>query len=222
MQFIDKSFLDFFKQLRKNNDRDWFNAHKKEYVTSVKEPFENFIGHMIEVLRKEDPKILITPKDAIFRIFRDTRFSKDKTPYKEHASAVISRGGRKDMTSPGVYIQLNDQDARIYSGMYMPAKEQLQAIRDAIAHDPKAFQKLYKAKSFVSKFGEIQGEKNKRLPKDLAEAAESEPLLFNKAFYFYAKLDAKAALKEDFPEMIVDHYRAARPLNDFFNEAINR
>ena len=221
MVFFDKSFLRFFKGLRKNNDREWFNDNKKDYIAHVKEPFEAFVAHMIDKLQPLDPNIVIRPKDAIFRIYRDTRFGADKTPYKEHVSAVISPGGRKDMSRTGVYIQLNDVDARIYSGMYAPSKEHLLAIREAIAQDPKGFKKLYTDKKFVSTFGEIRGEKNKRLPKHFNEISEVEPLVFNKGFYFFSSLPPTTILEDSFPDTIVEHYKTAKPLNDFFSNAIH-
>lgn len=219
MAFFTNDFHNFFKGLRSNNDRDWFNANKKEYIKSVKEPFEEFVGHMIEHFKPLMPNLLITPKDAIFRIYRDTRFSKDKTPYKEHVSAIISPGGRKDMTATGVYVQMNDEELRLYSGMYMPEKAHLSEIRNHIAAQPEVFRKLYTEKNFVSKFVEIRGEKNKRLPKELTEAAEKEPLIYNKGFYYFAKLPAKYLLKDNLPSLIEEYYHAAKPLNDFFEAA---
>ena len=220
MIFFEKNTLTFFKNLRKNNNREWFNGNKDKYVAHVKEPFERFVGHMIGEMHRINPKVAIQPKDAIFRIYRDTRFSKDKTPYKEHTSAVISQGGRKDMTTPGLYIQMNDLDFRMYSGMYSPDKQQLQKIREAIARDPKGFKKLYSRKTFKDSFGEIRGEKNKRLPKEFVDAAEVEPLIFNKGFYFFAKLDPKVVLDKNLPKTIMKHWKIAQPLNDFFQDAI--
>ncbi|MEL6943413.1 MAG: DUF2461 domain-containing protein, partial [Bacteroidota bacterium] len=105
MKHFTPDFLNFFKDLRANNEREWFHANKKRYEQSVKIPFQAFIADVIEHASIFDPNILITPKDAIFRIYKDTRFSKDKTPYKLHASAVVSRGGRKDLTSIGIYLE---------------------------------------------------------------------------------------------------------------------
>lgn len=219
MAFFTKDFLQFFKELRKNNDREWFNANKKRYVKEVKEPFENFVGQTIETLKPAMPGLDITPKEAIFRIYRDTRFGKDKTPYKEHVSAAIVPGGRKNMSQPGIYVQLNDSEVRLYSGTYAPDKEKLAAIRYKIASDPKAFQKLYKKKNFKDSFGEILGEKNKRLPKDLTEAAEQEPLIYNKGFYYFASLPADSVLSDDLPKIILKHYQVATPINEFFHSA---
>lgn len=220
MAHFTSDFISFFKELRKNNDRDWFHANKKTFEKHVKKPFQEFIGEMIGRLHKLDERILITPKDAIFRIYRDTRFSKDKTPYKEHVSAIISKGGRKDMSSPGLYIQMNDEEITIYSGVYQPDKSQLEAIRYAIASDPKSFKTLYSAKAFVDLYDEIRGEKNKRLPKEFIDTADDEPLIYNKGFYYYDILPASEILSDDLPKVLEQHFKVARPLNDFFENAM--
>lgn len=215
MAYFTQDFLTFLKELAANNDRDWFNQHKKQYETHVKKPFENFVGALIAEMQKTDPNVLITPKDAIFRIYRDTRFSKDKSPYKTHVSAIVSRAGRKDRSSPGMYVQLSAEDARVYSGAYEPEKNELQNIREAIATNPGEFEKLINDKNFKAKFGEIQGEKNKRLPKELENAAAKQPLIANKQFYYFAKFDPEIVLKPDLPKILMDHYKAGQPLGDF-------
>lgn len=221
MSYFNQEFLSFLQDLEQNNDRDWFNANKKRYVTHVKEPFEAFISDVIKELQKLDPNILITAKDAVFRIYRDTRFSKDKTPYKNHVSAVVSRGGRKDMTYPGVYLQAGPQDFRIYSGLYSLEKNQTQAIRNAMAMDPKAIDKLIKAKAFQKHFGgQIHGEKNKRLPKEFVEPAEKQPLIFNKSFYFFDKLPPETVLEPNLMKIVRHHFKAAEPVNAYFRHAL--
>ena len=90
MKYFTKDFAAFFKDLEKNNNREWFHENKKRYEDSVKNPFHNFVEELIGGLSDIFPTLTIQPKDAIFRIHRDVRFSKDKTPYKIHASALIS------------------------------------------------------------------------------------------------------------------------------------
>ena len=200
--YFTKNFLKFLKDLEKNNNRDWFKANKKRFDEDVKVPFENFIGVMIDKMQEKDPGIIITPKDAIFRIYRDVRFSKDKSPYKTQMSAILSKGGRKDMSTPGVYLEMSPGKFSIYSGAYMPDKNQLQGIREAIASDLKGFKKLINGASFKKKFGEIKGDKNKRLPKEFMEVAEQQPLIFNKQFYYHADLKADTILDTKLPKTI--------------------
>lgn len=220
MTYFDKEFLGFFKDLAAHNDRDWFKANKKRYEKSVKEPFARFVADLITEVGKTDPMLDIEPKQAIFRIHRDVRFSKDKRPYKTNVSAVIAPGGRKEMTLPGLYIQLDPEHTRIYSGVYMPDKARLEDIRYAIANDMKGFDKLIKNKSFVKHFGEIRGKKYKCLPKDWQELAEQQPLLYNKQFYYYAFLPPETALSKDLMKTVMEYYKAGEGLRDFFRKAL--
>ena len=124
MAYFDADFIQFFKELEAKNNRDWFQANKKRYEARVKKPFASFVAELIDQLQPLDPRMLITPKDAIFRIYRDVRFSPDKAPYKNHVSANLSPGGRKDMLRPCIYLQFNHQSAAVYSGLYrLQAKE---------------------------------------------------------------------------------------------------
>ncbi len=220
MSYFTSAFLQFFQELRNNNDRDWYHTNKKRFETAVKIPFEAFIADCIDLLSAQDNRIMITPKEAIFRIYRDTRFSKDKTPYKTHMSAIISPGGRKDMTSPGIYLECSDQHFRIYSGVYMPDAKQLQRIREAIASEPDHFASLLKDKTFKKHFGDIQGEKNKRIKKEFLELAEKQPLLYNKQFYYFAEFPAETLLDKKLTKIVEKHFLASRPLSEFFAAAL--
>lgn len=222
MPYFTKEYLQFFEELKKNNQREWFHANKKRYETVVKKPFTEFTELMIDRLGAIDKTIVVTAKDCIFRINRDIRFSADKTPYKTQMSAVISPGGRKHLSgAPGLYIQFSVDDVRLYSGLYRLEKKDLQTVREAIASQPKEFAKLIKAKKFVNKFGSIQGEKNKRLPKEFQEAAEQQPLLYNKQFYYFSAFDATLVLDPKLPKILEDHFKAAQPLNNFFRSAMS-
>ena len=219
MAYFTDEFLKFLRDLEKNNNRDWFNANKSRYVEHVKEPFEAFVQKLIDEMQKLDPSVLITPKDAVFRIYRDTRFSKDKTPYKTHVSAIVSQGGRKNRSSPGVYVQFSGDDVRIYSGAYELDKKALQNVREGIASNLDKFNKLINDRKFKNKFGEIQGEKNKRIPKEFQEVAKEQPLIANKQFYYFAKFDPEFILDPKLPKKIIDYYKVAQPLGKFFWEA---
>ena len=162
--------------------------------------------------------IELEPKDCIFRINRDIRFSKDKTPYKLHASAAISKNGRKDMDNAGIYIQLDPEYTHLYSGFYYPSKEKLYQIRTNIASKPKQFEALKNDSTFKAVYGEILGDKNKVLPKEFKEAAQQEPLIYNKAFYYVNRLEPETALKTNLLQTVMDHYKAAHSLNKFLSE----
>lgn len=220
MPYFTPAFIDFFQQLEINNDRDWFNANKPRYEKEVKKPFEVFVGDLIDRMQTVDRNILITPKDAIFRIYKDTRFSKDKTPYKTQVSAIISPGGRKDMDYPGMYVELGGKHVRVYSGSYQPDKQQLEKIREKIITEGSRFQTLISNKDFVKHFGEIRGEKYKVLPKEIKEEAEKQPVLFNKQFYYFSEWSPEIVTKPDFLEQVMTRYQIARPLTEFMIEAL--
>ena len=221
MSYFTKDFLKFFQELSKNNQREWFHANKKSYETHVKNPFKSFVQIIIDKVQAIDPTVVIAPKDAIFRINRDIRFSKDKTPYKTNVSAAISAGGRKDHSRPGIYFEMGAENFGIYIGVYMPDKTQLQNIRESIVTNPKEFEKILKDKKFKKYWGEIHGEKNKRVPKEFKEDIITQPLIANKQFYVMTKFDADKILDPKLDKIIIDHYLAAKPMGDFFYEAIH-
>ena len=135
-------------------------------------------------------------------------------------SAIISKGGRKDHSSPGLYLQISADDVRIYSGAYQLEKEALYNVRTGIAADLSGFKKLISRKAFIDKFGEVHGDKNKIIPREFREAAQKQPLIYNKNFYYFAKFKTSEATKADFQKIIMNHYKVARPLNDFFEKAM--
>ncbi len=219
MSYIDDRFLDFLRELELNNDRDWFNSNKKRFESDVKAPFEALVQEVIDVVAKVDPTIDISPKDAVFRIYRDTRFSKDKTPYKTHMGAVVGPGGRRALDSIGVYFEISGHRLGIASGLYMPDKDRLLAVRRLIMSRGAELDRILKGAAFKRLFEELQGDKNKVLPKEFKEAAKSQPLLFNKQFYCWAEYDPEEAKRDDLTKFVLQHYKAALPLNEFLAEA---
>ncbi len=220
MSYFNQEYIDFFKELAANNNRDWFQANKKRYEKHVKEPFKAFVEEMIKRMKAEDPAITMEAKDSIFRINRDIRFSADKSPYKLHMSAMISAGGKQNKSIPGIYFQFDTEHARIYSGSHMLEKDMLEKVRNHIANNLGTFEKLINDKTFTSKFGEIHGEKNKRLPKELQDAAEKQPLLFNKSFYYFDKLPPDTIFQDDLPDILMSYYEAGKPLKEFLSEPL--
>ena len=218
--YFSKDFLDFFKELAANNNKDWFDANRKRYEKNVKDPFKAFITDLITEVKKMDSSVDIEAKDAIFRINRDIRFSKDKTPYKLDRSAIISAAGRKDHSKPGFYIALGPDKTFLGGGAYFLKPEQLQDLRTFIMGNNERLVKILKNDSFVRHYGEIKGEKNKRLPVEFREMAEVQPLLYNKQFYFMAEAPASWVTKADLMERCLDYFKAARPLQQLLVEAV--
>lgn len=209
------SFFEFFIELTLNNHKSWFDVNRKRYEREVKAVFENFVSALIDqfVAESDDFKGLVA-KECIFRINRDIRFSKDKNPYKLFCSASIHKGGKKSMIPGGLYLEIGPERCAIYSGVYMPEKEDLFKIRENISHNLEALKGVLANDQFVSFFGTVHGEKNKKIDTCFKEAAILEPLLFNKQFYVVHEFEAEKSMEEDFLEYVMNCWRIALPLNN--------
>lgn len=219
---INAEFLQFLYELSQNNNRDWFEKNKKRYETTVKKPFEAFVGEIIQGLKSFEPEFQIQAKDCIHRIYRDTRFSADKTPYKTHVSAVFTQRGRHTMDQPGYYLQLGFGSLMLGGGAYFLDKEPLMKVRTAIAQDSEAFRSVVFDPNFVEKFGEIKGDKNKVMPAEFKEAVKKEPFLAHKQYYFMTEIDPENCLRSDFPAFVLSYFNAGKPLNDFMRNALGK
>ena len=223
MAFFTQDYLDFFVELAANNNKDWFDLNRKRYEQTIKIPFQKFTQHLITELAKKDAAFKdLEAKDCIFRINRDIRFSKDKAPYKMMCSAVVAPGGKKSKAINGVYFELGPEHVRAYGGVYEIEKEDLEALREGIAENLDVFQKLYTSKNFKATFGHLRGEANKKLPPHLKEAAEKEPLIYNKQFYFFAEFPAVTVMDENLDQLLLECYAVGQPLESFFNQFIQR
>lgn len=219
MSLFSKEFTEFYKGLQKNNTREWFQEHKKQYEEFVKKPFKEFIDEVILFVSSHDPDVQVPSKDCIFRINRDIRFSKDKTPYKVHSSAAIAPGGKKSML-PGLYIQMNHEKFWLGGGVYNVDKEGLNKIRTEILHSGDHFNKILNAPDFKDKYGELKGEKNKILPSEFKTAAGDQPILFHKQFYYMTELNPKLITSNELPNVIQDYYLASKPINEYLKTAL--
>ncbi|MBL7938036.1 MAG: DUF2461 domain-containing protein [Flavobacteriales bacterium] len=220
MAWFTADYNQFFKDLAKNNNKEWFDANRKRYEASVKEPFEAFVTEAIKRIAKHDKNVRIEPKEAIFRINRDIRFSKDKTPYKLACSAIISPAGRKDHATPGIYFEFGPENLKFFGGAYSPEKEQLVRIRTAIMQDPKGFRKVIEGRAFTSRFDGVKGEVNKVLPPEFKAIAAKEPLVANKQFYVGAERPAKLVTDPKLMDELMDHYLAMCPFNAWLAAAM--
>lgn len=221
MNYFTPEFLKFLRELPANNNRDWFQDNKKRYEQFVKFPFEQFITDLIQAFANEGLAVGdLTAKECIFRINRDIRFSKDKSPYKIHVSALIAPGGRKSMNSFGAYVELSGEHVRLYSGAYQPSSELLVQIRQKIYDEPERLEKLISDKKFKENFGEIRGEKNKRLNKPFSEIIEKQPLILHKSFYYFKEYEPEIVLEKDLIQQIIKDYKIIQPLNQYFEEAL--
>jgi uncharacterized protein (TIGR02453 family) len=222
MPYFQIEFIDFFKNLTANNNKNWFDANKTTYEKNVKNPFQVFIQDLIIAFSKYNSNIEKEAKNSIFRIYRDVRFSKDKTPYKLFTSALISPTGRKDISNSGFYLEFGPEYISIFGGIYMPDKFQINKIRNHIANYSSDLQRILKSDEFRKKFIEIKGEKQVRINSEFKNVAIEQPLIMNKQWYIEAKLPALTLLNENLIEIIITYLIVALPLNHFVSEALNQ
>ncbi len=222
MSYFNASFLKFFKELSKNNTTEWFNENRKTYEKEVKKPFSDFVEEMIGLIQKYDPEVQIKPSDAIMRINKDIRFSKDKTPYNTHVAANISKYGKKDKSYPGFYFQLSPEGIMMYGGAYVVESTTLPSIRNYISNNLKDFSAAYNDISFKQKFGNILGEQHKRVSTEFQGITEKEPLIANKQFYYSASLKPDIITSNTLPDELMEYYLAGKSVNDFLKSAIRK
>ncbi len=220
MSHFTSDFNQFFIELAANNHKDWFDQNRKWYEKEIKKPFENFMADLLAALKKDDPALDMDPKKTIFRINRDIRFSKDKSPYKLNRSAAFSPGGGKDGSHAGLYLQFGPELITIGGGAYQPDKEQLRSIREKIMESEKQFKAAIEDPNFVETYGELKGEKNKRLPPEFAAAAVGQPYLFNKQFYYMADFPPELITDDLLLDFVIEKYHDASKFRSFLNEAL--
>lgn len=205
----------FFRGLARHNNREWFQARKAIFEEHVKQPMRLLVEALNGELRKFAPAYVTDPEKAIYRIYRDTRFSKDKTPYKDHVAASFhprSAGSRGDA---GFYVAMNHKETAIGGGIYMPQPEALLAIRHHIAEHHRELRRILKARVVKELLGEMQGEQLSRVPKGFAPQHPAADLLRFKRFILYVELPPELATSPQlFPE-VVKRFKAMRPFLEF-------
>jgi uncharacterized protein (TIGR02453 family) len=160
-----KAGIDFLKKLKRNNNREWFQNHKSEYDDLVHFPMECLIAELRQRMRDVAPDIEFNPKRSIFRIYRDVRFSKDKSPYKTNIAASFELGGKNKPTEwPGVYVGVEPGEIFVGGGLYMPTGPQIKSIRQMIAGQPEEYLAVIEAPRFKKTFGSVLGERLQKAP----------------------------------------------------------
>ncbi len=220
MLYFSPDYLEFFKELAANNHKDWFDENRKRYETVVREPFKMFVGDLIKAISLIDPDLDIEPKNAIFRINRDIRFSKDKTPYKLNNSAIISSKGRKDKNHPGIYIELGPEKLAFYGGIYMPDSKQVHSLRTYFKRHSDDLNKLIGTVNFKDNFGELHGDKSKRIPSEFREPVQTQPLLMNKQWYYFKNLPPEIIVSDKLMNTVLDLEKIAAPMKNFLTKAL--
>jgi uncharacterized protein (TIGR02453 family) len=213
--------IDFLKRLKKNNNREWFAKRKSEYEDFVKLPMQSLITSLKAPMAKLMPEIDVNPKQSMFRIYRDTRFSKNKTPYKTHVAAVFHlRGHWQD--SAGFYVHIEPGNIYVGGGIYMPNSQQLKLIRQTIAERTKEFRSIVEDNTFKKTFKTLEGDKLQRAPLGYPIDHPMIEWLRFKSYYTGVEWKEKECYSPKFLDKIVSIYRDMLPLIRFLNEALGK
>ena len=215
-------FFKFFRDLKKNNNRPWFQTNKERYEKTVRNPLLDFIGELGPPLRKVSKHLIVDNSPSggsMFRIYRDTRFSKDKTPYKTHASAHFRAAANKDIHSPGYYLHLAPDEVFSGGGIWHPEAPVLAQIRNFLANHPKEYKSIISSKTFKS-FCTLEGEKLQRPPKGFNPEHELIEHLKYKDFTFFTSFSEKEACSPHFLASYVEACAAAVPYMAYLSKAL--
>ena len=213
--------LSFFRALQKNNDRTWFAGHKELFETQVRRPMIELVGLLSDELRRMAVDYVPEkPEKIIYRIYRDTRFSKDKTPYKTHIGALFQHRRVPKNRGAGFYFELSHEALGIAGGMYMPEPEQLLAVRKALVERWEEFARLCGNKALIKAMGGLQGQSLARVPKGFDPQSPAAEWLKRKQFYFYVQLDPTLAMKRDLAKRLLGYFKPTLPMVEFLNHAV--
>lgn len=213
--------LTFLTKLAKNNNRDWFEKNKGVYL-QAKENFDSFVANLLDELTKVEPALGgLNPKKLAFRIYRDVRFSKDKSPYKVNMGAGFSPNGKMEQ-EPGFYIHIQPGNKSFLAGgMYMPDPGNLSKIRQEIDYNGDAFVKMLSDKKFRKYFSKLDDfDKLKTMPKGYDKQHPHIDLLKHKSFIVSHGFTDKEVKDKKFLKQVAEVGKAIKPLNDFLKNAI--
>jgi uncharacterized protein (TIGR02453 family) len=212
--------LKFLRGLEKHNDRDWFNERKAIYEAELKEPMLAIIRKITDAMTEFAPHHVRPAEKSLFRIYRDTRFSNNKLPYKTHVAAWWSHMGMEKTSGAGYYFQVSPKGVVIAAGAYMPEKEQLAAIRHWLLENHLEFRKLLTRPAIRKTFAEFEGEALTRPPKGFPCEHPAMDLIKQKQWGLSTTLPAESALEANFAQTVIRHFKLLAPMVDALNKPI--
>ena len=213
MQAIPKNTISFLKELKLNNNREWFNENKDRFNT-IQSQVKIFAQEVNDSLNVSDN----IEKIKIFRIYRDLRFSKDKTPYKKNIGMAFHRA--KPELRGGYYLEISADESFIAVGFWNPNKEDLLRIRKEIEIDGQEFKRIINQKKIKEIWGDLKGDEVKTSPKGFTSDHEYIDLIKKKQFIFIKKLKEKDILDEKFQNELVNYFESIRPFFDYMSEVL--
>lgn len=218
-----KELFKFLRDLEKNNDREWFNANKDRYLSYVVEPVQEFILAMAPCLTAISDRYIADPRrngGSMFRIYRDTRFSKSKLPYKNNVGCQFRHTAGKDAHAPGFYVHLEPGKIFYGGGVWKPPSSKLGMIRDAIATHPDNWTRIITNRTFRKRFGDIRGDRLTRPPRGFAKDLPLIEDIKRKSFFVMQEDKESAALKPGFITEVERAFKAASPIMEFLTKAV--
>ena len=215
-----KEVLQFLQELTENNNREWFNDNRKRYEES-RDKIIFLTDVFINEIKKFDPEITgISPKDCVFRIFKDVRFSKDKLPYKTNFGSFIAKGGRKSIY-PGYYFHIEPKQSFVGGGVFMPQAEPLRAIRNYLTEHTPEFLQIKDDGDFKKIFPEMYDHQLKTAPKGFPKDHEFISILKYKSFVFSSSIDNKIVTGDSLIEHSVEAFNELQKINSFLYKALD-
>ena len=218
---LHQDILFFLADLKGNNHKPWFDENRKRYEAIRKQLIES-VEELIQEIQLYDSQIAdVNPSKTLFRINRDIRFSKDKSPYKINMGAHIASKSGKDVGQVGYYLHIEPESCFLGGGIYMPQPETLKKMREYVAENGSELRKIISAPDFIQNFGELKGEKLKSSPKGYEKDHTFADLLAMKDMYVLHKIADHDLLSEDFIAKAGKIFQALYPLNRFLREAVS-
>ncbi len=212
--------LKFLRNLARHNDREWFTPRKATFEAELKEPMLAVVRKITDAMLDFAPDHVRPAEKSLFRIYRDTRFSSDKRPYKTHVAAWWSHQGLQKTSGAGYYFHISAKEVIIAAGAYMPEKEQLAAIRHWLLDHHADFRKLLKKPAVRKAFTEFEGNALIRPPKGFPSDHPALDLVRCRQWGLSATLPAEAALRPDLAAVVIRHFKLAAPIVDALNTPI--
>jgi uncharacterized protein (TIGR02453 family) len=209
--------MKFFRALKRNNRREWFQPRKHIFDEQVRAPMVALVEALNAEMIGFAPAYVGDPEKAIYRIYRDTRFSADKTPYKTHIAAIFPRRGLEKHAGASLYFSVSPEEVEVAGGIYMPGPEQLRAVRLHLLDHHQEFRRVTGSRSLRALMGELQGEQLSRVPKGFPADHPAADLVRYKQWLLYVMLDPALATSPKLLEEIVRRFRAMVPFQEFLN-----